>query len=1299
MPNPSTKPSTISPFYRALTAKNDRAGSRREPRIIGGVLAGDGAYPWMAALVRANDANNVSAQFSGGTLIASQWILTAAHSVDGLNPGDVEVLLGTNSLGSGGTRHSVAEIILNDQYNPATFEADLALLRLETPITGVTPLELVGFEDPYNQASAGIPSTAIGWGALSDGGPSATRLYEVEVPIVSNQTANHPQSYNGDITDNMLAAGLPEGGKDSSQGDSGGPLIIREGDRDIQVGIVSFGIGSARPNFYGIYTRVSAFTDWIDNLVGLPPAPTGFSVANLSIRETNADQTVQLTVNLTNAPTDANAPITIEYEIANGTAIAPDDYDAGMGSTLTGTLSFDAGEDSKTIDLVIKGDRDIEPTEHFTITLQNASDDQIVRATARISILDNDSPPIARGDSGATIPNTPIVIPVLLNDTDSNGQAIRIESFDPVSTNGGRIFQQDNLLIYTPPPGFLGNDRFTYRISNEEGRTDSAIVKTVVLAPRRFIDRRGARNPLDPFQVQEFSHPVLVDINGDGKLDVFVGKGNGNLDFLENIGTPTKPVFAPPQTNPFNLAGVGQDSAPTFVDIDGDGDFDAFVGNSVGNVLFFENQGTATTPDFRAPQTNPFNWQNAGTYAAPVFADLDGDGDFDVLVGTALGEIYYLKNLGTPQAPNFDQPLLNPFGLQGFGGFSAPSVADIDADGDLDLLVGRNQPGPVYFNNIGNATNPDFIPVFGLPDPFRVHSTGFFSTPTFGDIDGDKDLDLFLGNDRGTITYLENFGTDGDGDEVPDQMERVAGDRNLDGILDAQQANVVSFASFNGDPGNPQTFITLATPFPETRFLFAEAIDNPAPGRPGDPLGRGTEFPFDFFNFRFRSPSSPVVLTLILPEEPENPGYNTFWVYGPEPNDRNPHWFEFVYDGRTGAQFFDLDGNGKSEFLLLHYTDNQRGDLDFARNSITSVNAAGTINEPLTLAPDRNDTFSVTGTGGFASLEFTLQPSDSDRVSEVGIFKVDDRDRVNGATPGQDHFKDTALRAGTTIFDVLSNKSDDLIGGLNLTRNLPIAPGDRFMFYFITKGTRDTILRGDPGKTEVYFSSTAANDDNFDHLRVTGGNNAFTLAWEESEGGDDTDYADLVMSVRLDRSPLSLQDLAANAQGGRESELIDLRNLDGQNIRAFIPTVRSEAAFENTVGLYRIEDETGTVRHPITGQLITPGASGYIEASLLASQQQGGGISFDRHSGGAAITLRGGSLFAPFIIANGTLDQLLDSDASNDRPVYFAFANGNSDTRDHIQLLGNNIYGFEDLPELGDEDFNDIIFQVEVAIA
>ncbi|MEG5098027.1 FG-GAP-like repeat-containing protein, partial [Microcoleus sp. B13-B4] len=114
--------------------------------------------------------------------------------------------------------------------------------------------------------------------------------------------------------------------------------------------------------------------------------------------------------------------------------------------------------------------------------------------------------------------------------------------------------------------------------------------------------------------------------------------------YYQNTGTASAPVFAAPQTNPFNLTNVGNYASPTFVDIDGDGDLDAFVGANDGNTRYYQNTGTASAPVFAAPQTNPFNLTNVGLNASPTFVDIDGDGDLDAFVGANDGNTRYYEN-------------------------------------------------------------------------------------------------------------------------------------------------------------------------------------------------------------------------------------------------------------------------------------------------------------------------------------------------------------------------------------------------------------------------------------------------------------------------------------------------------------------------------------------------------------------------------------------------------------------------------------------------------------------------------
>ena len=198
-------------------------------------------------------------------------------------------------------------------------------------------------------------------------------------------------------------------------------------------------------------------------------------------------------------------------------------------------------------------------------------------------------------------------------------------------------------------------------------------------------------NPFGPFgttDVGQLSTPAFADLDGDGDLDALIGSGDG-VHFLRNTGTPQAPIFVAAVVDPFGIANVGSFSAPAFADIDGDGDLDLLVGDASGNTAFFQNTGTPTAPAFTAPVANPFGLATVGSFSAPAFADLDGDDDLDALVGTFDGATVYFENAGTPTAPAFAAPVTNPFGLTTVGQRSRPTLANVDGDGDLDAFVGE----------------------------------------------------------------------------------------------------------------------------------------------------------------------------------------------------------------------------------------------------------------------------------------------------------------------------------------------------------------------------------------------------------------------------------------------------------------------------------------------------------------------------------------------------------------------------------------------------------------------------------
>jgi len=275
----------------------------------------------------------------------------------------------------------------------------------------------------------------------------------------------------------------------------------------------------------------------------------------------------------------------------------------------------------------------------------------------------------------------------------------------------------------------------------------------------------AVNNPLAGFFVRSSATPTFADIDGDGDLDAFVGEKYGTVKFYRNTAidavAPGTGFVADAAGNPLASVAVGLYAAPTFADIDGDGDLDTFVGERYGTAKFYRNNGTALVPLFVADAAgNPLIGIAVGWNANQAFADIDGDGDLDAFVGDGYGTVKYYRNTAidavAPGTGFVADAAANPLAGFNVGLNSAPTFADIDGDGDLDAFVGEGFGTVKFYRNTGTAAAPVFT-ADAAGNPLAGFNVGEYATPTFADIDNDGDLDAFIGEKHGTMKFFENF--------------------------------------------------------------------------------------------------------------------------------------------------------------------------------------------------------------------------------------------------------------------------------------------------------------------------------------------------------------------------------------------------------------------------------------------------------------------------------------------------------------------------------------------------------------
>jgi len=349
-----------------------------------------------------------------------------------------------------------------------------------------------------------------------------------------------------------------------------------------------------------------------------------------------------------------------------------------------------------------------------------------------------------------------------------------------------------------------------------------------------------------------FPAAFYEDMNNDGKKDLLAAPNiEGNAAnkaawYYQNTGTASNPIFTYQQNNFLveEMIDLGTGAAPALVDLNGDGLLDLVVGNNqefisvnsqVSYLNYYQNIGTTNQPIFKFTQGDFANLQQYNLERlVPTFGDLDNDGDQDLMIGTADGMLIYCVNQGSAAAPSFPSISANYAAID-VGQNAVPQLVDADRDNDLDLVVGERNGNTNYFENTGTATTPTFsstatTETFGWID---TKLPGLFegnSAPHLVDIDGT--YHFFLGNESGELWHYDNvdgnlLGTFNRVHTVLDSIDE--GEESIWAVSDIDNNNTLDFLVGNKRGGLGFFTSALLSPIDALQKVNNQCVISPNP--------------------------------------------------------------------------------------------------------------------------------------------------------------------------------------------------------------------------------------------------------------------------------------------------------------------------------------------------------------------------------------------------------------------------------------------------------------------------------------
>jgi hypothetical protein len=321
-----------------------------------------------------------------------------------------------------------------------------------------------------------------------------------------------------------------------------------------------------------------------------------------------------------------------------------------------------------------------------------------------------------------------------------------------------------------------------------------------------------------------WNSPCLVDLNNDEKKDLVYGTASGPLTYYRNTGSIATPAWTLNSSLFGGVLDVGGASSPCMIDFDYDGDLDMLSGVQLGSPKYYKNIGTAYGPAWQANHAY-FDSISHSIYLAVTAGDVNGDSLPDVVAGDLNGQLFFHQNTG-----NGFTYISTVFSGFTSSGWSSPVLIDMDFDNDLDLIVGEDNGQLNYLENTGRADSASWQEI---PGYFGTIDVGSNCVPTFGDIDGDGDLDMITGDLFHQIQYFRNDG--GTWTEDPSVVSGITAGQNAspaladldnDGDLDLTIGNYDG--TFNYYENQNVTFIPgTDDSFLPNNYLLVNVYPNP----------------------------------------------------------------------------------------------------------------------------------------------------------------------------------------------------------------------------------------------------------------------------------------------------------------------------------------------------------------------------------------------------------------------------------------------------------------------------------------